>query len=317
MMRAIVVDNGVGLRTNYPEPKQSPGESIVRVRMAGICGTDLELARGYMAYRGVPGHEFVGEVVQGVDKSLIGQRVVGGINAACGRCRMCARGLGRHCPNRTVLGILNRDGVFADLFALPDENLHVVPDSVPDDLAVFTEPVAAAYEVLEQWKIPRNYRILVLGDGRLGGVVAMVMAAEDYDVTVGGHHQEKLTALAELGLTTVDERELDGGYDVVVDCTGSNAGFSRALELVRPRGTIVLKSTAAAGANLNLAPVVINEITVMGSRCGRMEPALEALRGGKVDPRPLISAVFPFDDGLAALKTADAAPNFKILLKVQ
>ncbi len=316
-MRAIVIDNGVTLRADYPEPKPSPGESIVRVRMAGICGTDLELARGYMAYRGVPGHEFVGEVVHGGDKSLIGRRVVGGINAACGRCRMCARGLGRHCPNRTVLGILNRDGVFADLFALPDENLHAVPDSVPDDLAVFTEPIAAAYEVLEQWKIPRNYRILVLGDGRLGGIVAIVLAAEDYDVTVGGHHREKLTALADLGLTARDERELEGGYDVVVDCTGSNAGFSRALELVRPRGTIVLKSTAAAGANLNLAPVVINEITVMGSRCGRMEPALDALRQGKVDPRPLISAVFPLDDGIAALKTANTAPNFKILLKVQ
>ncbi len=316
MMRAIVVDNGLVFRRDYPRPAPTPGESIVRVLTAGVCGTDLELARGYMGWQGVLGHEFVGEVVESDTCGLAGRRVVGEINAACGRCRLCAQGLERHCPNRTVLGILGRDGAFADFLTLPDKNLHPVPGSVPDELAVFTEPVAAAYEILEQRKFPRNYRILVLGDGRLGALAAMVLAAEDYDVTVGGRHREKLAALAALGLSTQLEAAVEGGYDVVIDCTGSGAGLLRALELVRPRGTVVLKSTAAAGANLNLARAVVNEITMLGSRCGRMGPALDALAAGRLDPRPLISAVFPLDDGLAALEAAGKASNFKILLKV-
>jgi threonine dehydrogenase-like Zn-dependent dehydrogenase len=316
MMRAIVLDNGLAFRSDYPPPARPPGESIVRVLTAGICGTDLELARGYMGWKGVLGHEFVGEVVESETSGLVGRRVVGGINAACRRCRLCAQGLERHCPNRTVLGILGRDGAFADLLALPDGNLYPVPDSVPDELAVFTEPVAAAYEILEQTAIPRNYRVLVLGDGRLGAVAAMVLAAEDYHVTVGGHHREKLAAISALGLAAQPEAELDGGYDVVIDCTGSGAGLLRALELVRPRGTIVLKSTAAAGANLNLAPAVVNEINILGSRCGRMSPALDALAAGRLDPRPLISGIFPLDDGLQALEAAGKTSNLKILIKV-
>ncbi len=315
-VRAIVFDNGLALRRDYPEPKRTAGESIVKVLTAGICGTDLELTRGYMAWRGVLGHEFVGRVVESENRDLLGCRVVGSINAACRRCRFCAQGLGRHCPNRTVLGILGRDGAFADLLALPDENLHPVPEAVPDELAVFTEPVAAAYEILEQKAIPRNHRILVLGDGRLGAIVAMVMAAEDYDVVVAGHYRGKLAALSALGLTARPESELTGGYDVVVDCTGTSAGLSRALEMVRPRGTVVLKSTAADGANLNLAPAVVNEVTMLGSRCGRMGPALDALAAGRVDPRPLVSDVFPLDDGRAAFEAAGKAPNFKILLKI-
>lgn len=298
-MRAIVIDNGLVFRRDYARPTRVPGESIVRVLTVGICGTDLELARGYMGSQGVLGHELVGE-----------------INAACGRCRFCAQGLGRHCPDRTVLGILGRDGAFADLLALPDRNLHPVPDSVPDDMAVFTEPVAAAYEILEQRQFPRDDRFLVLGDGRLGAIVAMVLAAQDYDVTVGGRHRQKLATLAALGLSTATEAEIGGGYHVVVDCTGSGAGLLRALEMVRPRGTVMLKSTAAAGANLNLAPAVVNEITMIGSRCGQMGPALDALAAGKLDPRPPISAVFPLDDGLAALEATGKTSNFKVLLKV-
>lgn len=312
-MRAIVIDNGVSLRHDYPEPANMPGESIVRVRIAGICGTDLELAKGYMGFRGIPGHEFVGEVVETADSALRGRRVVGEINAACGACRACAEGLGRHCPNRTVLGILGRDGAFADYLRLPDRNLVPVPESIPDELAVFIEPLAAAYEIFEQIRIARNHRVLVLGDGRLGALVAMALKAEGYDVVVGGHHPEKAQRL---GLAVRHEIDLNDRYDVVVDCTGSTKGFTRALELVRPRGTLVLKSTAAASADLNLAPVVINEITVLGSRCGRFAPALDAMASGKIDPRALISATLPLDDGLQALDEAAKSSNFKVLLKV-
>jgi threonine dehydrogenase-like Zn-dependent dehydrogenase len=313
MMRAIVIDEGVSLRRDYPEPAKTPGESIVRVRLAGICGTDLELAKGYMGYRGVPGHEFVGEVVESDHRNLRGRRVVGEINASCGACRVCVEGLGRHCPDRTVLGILGRDGAFAEYLRLPERNLIPVPDSVNDEAAVFVEPLAAAYEIFAQIKIPRNHRVLILGDGRLGAIVALAMTAEGYRVVIGGHHPEKAR---HLGLVAEHEKELHDRYDVVIDCTGTSSGFARSLELVRPRGTLILKSTAAASANLNLAPIVINEVTVLGSRCGRFAPALEALASGKIDPRPLISAIVALDDGLDALAEAAKSANFKILLKV-
>jgi len=315
-MRAIIIDHGIALRRDYPEPASAPGESLVRVRLAGICGTDLELANGYIGYRGIPGHEFVGEVVETGNPALAGRRVVGEINAACGACDFCADGLGRHCANRTVLGILGRDGAFADYLRLPDRNLLPVPDSVPDDLAVFTEPLAAAYEIFDQIRIPKNRRVLILGDGRLGAMVAMAFKAEGYDIIVGGHHPEKADRFRDFGITVEMENNLEGSYEVVVDCTGSGAGFRRALELIAPRGTLILKSTAAAAESLNLAPVVINEITVLGSRCGRFAPALEALASGKIDPRPLISATLPLDDGVRAFREDANPSNFKILLKI-
>lgn len=293
-----------------------PGESIVRVRLAGICGTDLELAKGYMGFRGIPGHEFVGEVVESENSSMLRRRVVGEINAGCGACEVCARGLARHCPNRTVLGILGRDGAFADCLRLPDRNLFPLPGSIPDEVAVFVEPLAAAYEIFEQIKIPRNQRVLVLGDGRLGILVTMALKAEGYDAIVAGHHLERAERAHHLSINIEREQELNDRFDVVVDCTGSSSGFSRALELVRPRGTLILKSTAAANADLNLAPVVINEVTVLGSRCGIFAPAIEALTSGKIDPRPLISDILPLDDGLHALDEAAKSSNLKILLKV-
>jgi threonine dehydrogenase-like Zn-dependent dehydrogenase len=269
-----------------------------------------------MKFEGVPGHEFVGEVVESARGGLVGKRVVGEINAACGKCDFCARGLGRHCPNRTVLGILGRDGALADYLSLPDENLIEVPDSIPDEAALFTEPIAAAYEILEQVSLRREEKIVVLGDGRLGAVVAMVLKAEGLNPLVGGHHQDKLGRLESLGLTTANEAELAPGFDLTIDCTGSPAGFQRALELVRPRGTLILKSTAAGAENLNLAPIVVNEITVIGSRCGRFAPALAALASGRIDPRPLISAMLPLEDGVAAFARAAESSNFKILLRV-
>jgi threonine dehydrogenase-like Zn-dependent dehydrogenase len=314
-MRALILDTDLRLKPDYPDPRKQAGESLVKVRLAGICGTDLELARGYMGYRGVLGHEFVGEVVESARSELAGNRVVGEINAACGRCDSCIAGMGRHCPNRTVLGILGRDGCFADYITLPDENLLVVPDSVPDELAVFAEPIAVAYEVFEQTRICRNESIAVFGDGRLGATVAMVLKAEDYAPVVGGHHREKLARLAEIGLATAIEADLKPGYDVAIDCTGSATGLRRAMELVRPRGRIILKSTAADAAALNLAPIVINEITLVGSRCGRFAPALSAIEAGKIDPRPLISAVYRPEQALEAFAAAAQSPNFKVLLK--
>jgi threonine dehydrogenase-like Zn-dependent dehydrogenase len=315
-MRALLLDRELSLRTDYPDPAPASGESIVRVRMAGICGTDLELARGYMSYRGVPGHEFVGEVTDTRTSALAGRRVVGEINAACGRCERCLAGLGRHCPNRTVLGILGRDGAFADYLRLPDENLIPVPRSIPDEMAVFVEPVAAIYEIFEQTSLRRDRKIAVLGAGRLGSLAAMVLRAEDYVVVVAGRRRERLDRLAALGLEVeLQDRLEPASFDVVLDCTGQSAGFNREIELVSPRGKLILKSTAAAGAMLNLAAAVVNEVTILGSRCGRFAPAIAALAAGKLDPRPLISAIYPLDDALAAFAAADDPSNFKVLLK--
>jgi threonine dehydrogenase-like Zn-dependent dehydrogenase len=313
-MRALVLDPDPALREDYPEPSTPPGESLIRVRMGGICGTDLELVKGYMVHGGVPGHEFVGEVVG--RGALTGKRIVGEINCACGNCDLCLAGLGRHCPNRTVLGILGRDGAFAEYLALPEKNLIELPNSIPDELGVFVEPIAAAYEIFEQVHLGRNEKILVLGDGRLGALVGIVLWAEGYDPIIGGHHAEKLELLAALCVKTDLEQHLQPGFDTVIDCTGNPDGFRRAVELVRPRGQIVLKSTAATSAELNTAPIVINEVSIIGSRCGRFAPAIAALASGKVDPRPLISAMYPLADALTALQAAADPHNFKVLLKM-
>ena len=314
-MRALVLDPRPIVRPDYPAPVWVPGESIVRVRLAGICGTDLELARGYMSFRGVPGHEFVGEVAETRSASLAGKRVVGEINAGCGRCARCREGLARHCPGRSVLGILGRDGAFAEYLCLPDENLIALPDSVADEAGVFVEPIAAIYEIFEQTTLGRDYKIAVLGDGRLGALAAIVLRAEGYAPVLGGHHRDKLGHLGRLGLEVQLQDQLEPGFDVAIDCTGVSAGLNRALALVRPRGTVILKSTAAAGAALNLAEVVVNEITILGSRCGRFAPAIAALAAGKIDPRPLISGVFALDEAPAALDAAGRSPNFKVLLR--
>jgi threonine dehydrogenase-like Zn-dependent dehydrogenase len=314
-MRALIFDRNLVHRTDYPNPVPSLGESIVRVSLAGICGTDLELARGYMQYRGVPGHEFCGRIVESQNPALRGKRVVGEINAGCARCTACLNGLARHCPNRTVLGILGRDGAFAEFLSLPDVNLIPIPDSITDDAAVFVEPLAAAYEIFEEAHLARNQTIAVLGDGRLGALVAMVLKGEKYLPLLAGHHPEKLARLGELGFQTAEESALREKFDVVIECSGSESGFCRAIELVHPRGTIILKSTAAAAAELNLAPIVVNEITVIGSRCGRFQPALDALATEKIDPRPLIDGTFALDDGIAAFEAASNPLNFKILLK--
>jgi threonine dehydrogenase-like Zn-dependent dehydrogenase len=316
-MRALEFDGQLNFRADYPDPAPSAGESIVRVRLAGICGTDIELTRGYMAFRGVPGHEFVGEVAASSNRAMLGRRVVGEINAGCGRasCRWCRGAMTRHCPERTVLGILGRDGAFAEFLKLPDANLIAIPDSIADELAVFIEPLAAAYEIFEQTHLARDRTIAVLGDGRLGATVALALLAEEHRPVVLGRHREKLARIAALGLETRPEAEVTGKFEVVVDCTGKSAGLARAIELVQPRGTIILKSTAAAGAELNLAPIVINEITVIGSRCGRFAPAVAALKTGRLDLRPLIDGEFPLADWRSAFDAAGNSDAFKILLR--
>jgi threonine dehydrogenase-like Zn-dependent dehydrogenase len=321
-MRALVLTQSAAaeaerivLRNDYPMPVPGAGESLVRVRMAGICGTDLEMMRGYMAFSGVPGHEFVGEVAASANRTLAGKRVVGEINAACGHCDSCRAAMGRHCPNRTVLGIVGRDGAFAEYLCLPDVNLIPISDQLPDEAAVFTEPLAAAFEIFEQTQIAAHDRIAILGDGRLGAMTALAMKARGCNPVLGGHHVDKLGRLAQMGLAAEHERDLKPGFDVVIDCTGSAIGLSRALELVRPRGKLILKTTVAGAAGINLAPIVINEIDVIGSRCGRFRPALDALESGAVDPTPLISGIFPLAQVSDALVRAAQPSTFKILLK--
>ncbi len=314
-MRAIVLDSHVHLDSQRPSPTPEAGEVLVRVLCAGVCETDLQLVKGYMGFRGVLGHEFVGVAESG---PYTGQRVVGEINCACGACPTCLGGLRTHCPNRSVLGILNHDGAFADLIAVPQRNLHLVPDTLTNDVAVFTEPVAAAYQVPAQVPITPNARIVVLGDGRLGNLCAQVLSGLSDNVLVVGKHAEKLALLRALGIATALLRDVTGERlaDVVVDCTGSDSGLPTALSLVRPRGTIVLKTTVAGTQTLPWAPFVIDEVTLVGSRCGPFDQALAGLADGRVCVGPLISERFDLSRGIEALERAQAKPVLKVLLDV-
>jgi threonine dehydrogenase-like Zn-dependent dehydrogenase len=289
---------------------------MVRVLTAGVCETDIQLIRGYMGFRGVLGHEFVGVAQSG---PMQGRRVVGEINCSCWTCSTCRAGRPSHCPNRSVLGILNHDGAFADLIAVPQRNLHAVPDAIPDDVAVFTEPVAAAFQIPAQIAIGMRDRVVVLGDGRLGNLCAQVLARLSSSVVVVGKHTEKLALLSGAGIATklLADVEPDHNADIVVDCTGSPTGLPMALSLVRPRGTIVLKTTVAGEQTLALAPIVIDEVTIVGSRCGPFDRALAALGAGDVSVLPLISARYGLSDGVAAIEHARSRPSLKVLIDVQ
>ena len=316
-MRALVLErDSLSIRHDYPDPTPGDGEILVRVLRAGVCETDLQLIRGYMGFSGVLGHEFVGIAESGPMK---GRRVVGEINCGCWACPTCQAGAPSHCPNRTVLGILNHDGAFADYLAVPQRNLHVVPDDMPTDVAVFTEPVAAAFQIPAQMTIHRHDRIVILGDGRLGNLCAQVLAHLSKDVTVVGKHEEKLALLKTLGIRTalLPEFSARRDVDIVVDCTGSPTGLPTALTLVAPRGTIVLKTTVAGEQTLALAPVVIDEVTILGSRCGPFDRALTALATGEVDVLPMISARYGLADGIAAIEHARTKPVLKVLIDVE
>jgi threonine dehydrogenase-like Zn-dependent dehydrogenase len=314
-VRALRWDGArLALERDVPDPRPARGEALVRVHLAGICRTDLEITRGYLGFRGTPGHEWAGHVVSADDATLVGARVVGEINLACGQCAACAAGLGRHCPTRRVLGIVGADGGFADLIAVPVANLHRVPDRLPDREAVFTEPLAAAFEILEQVPTVAGARAVVLGDGKLGLLIAQVLSRAGADVLLAGRHESKLALARSLGLRTGTPA---AGVDLVVDATGGPEGLGQALALVRPRGTIVLKTTVAAAHRVDLAPAVINEVTVVGSRCGRFPPALAALAGGEVSVAPLIDAVYPLDDAVSAFARAAARGTVKVLVNAQ
>jgi len=319
-VRAIIFNGRLKLSDDRPKPVPARGEALVRVTMAGICNTDMEIAKGYLGFRGIIGHEFTGfiEAVNGRSKRLVGKRVVGEINCGCGSCDLCLGGLEKHCPGRTTLGILGRDGAFAQYTVLPVRNLHEVPDSLTDEEAVFTEPLAAAFEILEQVRIRPADEVLVLGDGKLGILCALTLKLTGAHLTLAGKHPVKLSVAGDQGVPVVRAKDLSPTkkYDIVVEATGSAGAIEKAMRLVRPRGTIVLKSTVAHGDPINLAPLVIDEITVVGSRCGPFKPALRALSDGLIDVNPLISAIFPFEDAKKAFSFAKKNDVLKVLLEL-
>lgn len=317
-MRSLTFDEILKFEADVPAPIALPGEALIRTTLAGICNTDIEIVRGYMGFRGVLGHEFVG-VVEQADNApeWVGRRVVGEINAYCSDCPTCRRGDPSQCPNRTTLGIDRRDGSMADFFTLPAKLLHTVPDGVPDEWAVFTEPLAAACEILEQVHVRPTDRVVVLGDGKLGLLIAQVLQLTGCNLLAIGRHREKLDILARRGIrTALADAAIESGADVVIEATGSASGFAAARSLVRPRGTLVLKSTFHGDVELNLSMVVVDEVTVVGSRCGPFGAALRLLEQRLVDVESLIHATFPLDEGPAAFKKAVEPGVLKVLLQV-
>lgn len=299
----------------HPTPALDAGCALVQVRLAGICATDLQILKGYMGFTGVPGHEFVGTVREG-PVGCVGKRVVGEINFGCGDCDYCRRDLRRHCPSRSVMGILNADGAFAEYVMVPQANLHIVPDDIPDEAAVFTEPLAAAFEIPRQIQLDPGDDVLVLGDGKLGNLCAQVLRLTGAKVTALGKHAEKLALIKKTGVRTLLLSDWQPRwFDVVVEATGSAAGLELALGAVRPRGTLILKSTIAGNHEISLATIVINEINVIGSRCGPFADALGALETRQVSVTPLIDQVYSLAEGEAALRHAARVGVKKILLR--
>lgn len=298
--------------TDHAAPALSAGEALIRVRTAGVCDTDLQLARGYMGFEGIPGHEFTGTVVECADASWIGKRVVADINAGCGTCAECVANGTHHCPNRTVLGIVARGGAFAETVAMPVACLVEVPANVSDDAAVFAEPLAAALHVLDELKTPPR-RAIVLGDGKLGLLIARALVGAGVPTELVGRHARKL-ALAPGAKTWMDTDDVKPGADLVVEATGTEAGLERAIQLAAPRGTIVLKTTVAGKLSIDLAPVVVNELRVIGSRCGDMKRAIDALARGQVDPTPLIEARYPLARADEALAHAGRRGTLKVVI---
>ncbi len=317
-MRALVFDGSLRYLRNCRDPEPGRNEALVRVTLAGICATDLEIVRGYMRFSGVPGHEFVGTVAAG-PKIWRDKRVVAEINCVCGQCDMCHHGLANHCRNRSVVGIQGRDGCFADYVAVPVDNLHELPDAVSDEQAVFVEPLAAAYQVVKQCKIEKRMRVGVVGSGRLGLLVAQVLQGTGCRLEVIGRNPLTMSFCEKKGIQVrpVSEVVPRADHDLVVECTGAAAGFELALRLVRPRGTIVLKSTYAGDAKLNLAPVVVNEVTVLGSRCGPFADAISALARRQIDVLSMITKQFPLSRGVEAFAAAAEPGHIKVLLKTE
>lgn len=322
-MKAVYFDGKKAtVKDDYPE---CTGKDVtVNVTLAGICGTDIEILSGYMKYIGVPGHEFVGVVKEDDSSSMAGMRVAGEINCGCQTCSMCRRGLQRHCPTRTVLGILNHDGAFAEKLMLPESNLHIIPDSMSDEQAVFIEPLAAALEILDQVSINQDWKVAIVGDGRLAHLICQVIKAyahlkeeEDDDVTCFGRHMQKMSPLQRFGIQTkkgIEETDRHK-FDMVIEASGSTSGFTDAINLVKPRGTLVLKSTLAIGNKADLTHAIINEVTLVGSRCGRFKPAIDAIATGAISVSHMTDKTFALDEFDAAIARAREPDALKVYLK--
>jgi threonine dehydrogenase-like Zn-dependent dehydrogenase len=315
-MNAVWLENNrIDLRDVSPPRK--PDEALIKIRRAGICSTDLELVKGYYPYTGILGHEFVGEVVEAADASWVGQRVVGEINAVCHQCEQCLDGRPTHCESRTVLGIVNRDGTFAEFTQLPIPNLHRVPDSVSDEMAVFTEPLAAALEIQQQIPIKPTDRVLLVGAGRLGQLIAQTLALTGCELRVVARHAHQQDLLRSRGIRTIDEEGVQPWrWDVVVEATGSPTGFALARKAIRPRGTLVMKSTYKGEMSVNFSSIVVDEINIVGSRCGPFAPALRLLESRQVDPTVLIAHEFKLQDALKAFERAAETGVLKILVEM-
>ncbi len=317
-MRGLWLENqNLSFKSDLPIPVPQASEALIRVRLAGVCSTDLEMLRGYYSFTGVPGHEFVGEVIRSpTDPTWVGKRVVGEINIACGDCAMCQSGLSRHCEQRRTLGIHDWNGVFAEYLVLPLDNLHVVPNNVLDQAAVFTEPLAASYEILEQTQLDSSNSVLVIGAGRLGQLIAQILQLAGCDLEVLVRHSKSQQLLAKRNIHTITEQELGNKkYDVIVEATGSQDGLAVASRYIRPRGRIVLKSTYKGDMKVNFSSFVVDEVTLIGSRCGPFEPTLNLLADGKVDPLPLIEAIYPLERGIEAFQQATLPGVLKVLIQ--
>jgi len=320
-VKALSFDGSLKLVLDAPIPQRA-GEALVKVICAGICNTDLEIVKGYAGFHGTLGHEFVGRVVESPDPPLIGQRVVGEINAGCGLCELCLGGDPRHCPDRTVLGIKGRDGAFAEFLCLPVGNLIQVPDSITDEAAVFVEPLAAALNVLEQVRLTNSDDVAIVGDGKLAQLVVIAAASTSCSLTVIGKHKEKLELAERLGANKLLleaatwGREWERRFDVVIEASGSPSGLEAALRTIKPRGTIVLKSTHQEAAQLDISRVVVNEVTIVGSRCGRFDPAIDLLQQAKLDFSPLISNRFALEEGRRAFDEAARSRSMKVMLQM-
>jgi len=316
-MLAVVIENKKVVSQEMPQPTPGPGEVLIGVKLAGICGTDLEIASGYAGFSGVIGHEFVG-VVAGGPKHLAGKRVVGDINCVCGKCDMCMGGLSSHCRRRTVVGIVGRSGAFAEFLTLPERNCVEVPNSVSDEEAVFAEPLAAAIQITRQVKLESRTNVAVLGTGRLGLLVAQVLATTGCKLTAIGRNQSTLALLDRKRIRNLNVAEITNWaeFDVVVECTGSVEGLPLALRLVRPRGTVVMKSTCAEKAPVDLTDLVVNEVTLLGSRCGNMQDAVSLLAQKRIDVTSLVSRTMPLSEAPKAMALAAEKNTIKVLLKV-
>ncbi len=317
-MRGLWLENQhLSFCSDVPDPAPAKDQALIHMRLAGVCSTDLELVKGYYPFSGIPGHEFVGQVVRSPgDPTWEGKRVVGEINIACGSCDMCQRGLPRHCEHRRALGIHDWNGAFTEYLVLPIANLHEVPDRLPDQVAVFTEPVAAAYEILEQISLSRNERVLVIGTGRLGQLVAQVLQTSGCHLEAVSRNPKQQRLLIERNISTISSSELPSHrYDLVVEASGSPDGYALARQAVRPRGVIILKSTYKGQAQADFSSLVVDEVTLIGSRCGPFEPALKLLAEHKVDPLPLVEAIYPLEQGVQALEQAAQPGILKVLLQ--